>query len=156
MTRTLTLVAAAAALAATVGCSTSTPMGDYNNGPMAPVSQSPSSYNARYGQVRSIQVAERRGNASGAGAVLGAVVGGVLGNQVGSGHGRTAATVGGAVAGGVVGNEIEKRRGSNANEVYRVEVQFDDGSVNTYDFNDINGLRVGDRVRWEDNQLYRM
>jgi outer membrane lipoprotein SlyB len=87
--------------------------------------------------------------------VIGAVVGGVLGNQVGSGHGRTAATVGGAVAGGVVGNEIEKRR-SSGTEVYRVEVQFDNGSVETYDFTDLNGLRIGDRVRWEDNQLYRM
>jgi outer membrane lipoprotein SlyB len=120
------------------------------------VTQSPSAYNARYGQVRSIQVVDRPGGASGAGAVVGAVVGGVLGNQVGEGRGRTAATVGGAVAGGVVGNEIEKRRSANATQVYRVEVQFDNGSTDSFDFTDLNGLRIGDRVRWEDGQLYRM
>lgn len=155
MKRMMTLVAAAAALAATVGCST--PGGDYGGArPVAPVTQSPSSYNARYGQVRSIQVVDRPGGTRGAGAVLGAVVGGVLGNQVGKGDGRTAATVGGAVAGGVVGNEIEKRRSDNATQVYRVEVQFDNGSVDSFDFTDLNGLRTGDRVRWEDGQLYRM
>jgi outer membrane lipoprotein SlyB len=155
MKRMLSLVAAAAALAATVGCST--PSNDYGGArQVAPVTQSPSAYNARYGQVRSIQTVDRPGGASGAGAVLGAVVGGELGNQVGDGKGRTAATVGGAVAGGVVGNEIEKRRGSGGAQVYRVEVQFDNGSVDSYDFTDLNGLRIGDRVRWEDNQLYRM
>jgi outer membrane lipoprotein SlyB len=154
MKRMMTLVAAAAALATTVGCST--PARDYGGArQVAPVTQSPAAYDARYGQVRSIQVVDRPGGASGAGAVVGAVVGGVLGNQVGSGKGRTAATVGGAVAGGVVGNEIEKRR-SSGTEVYRVEVQFDNGSVQSFDFTDLNGLRIGDRVRWEDNQLYRM
>ncbi len=33
----------------------------------------------------------------------GAVVGGALGNQVGSGQGKTAATIGGAAAGAVIG-----------------------------------------------------
>lgn len=154
MKRMMTLVAAAAALAATAGCSTPR---DYSSPrQVAPVTQSPSSYNARYGQVRSIQTVDRAGGASGAGAVVGAVVGGVLGHQVGKGDGRTAATVGGAVAGGVVGNEIEKRRGSNSTQVYRVEVQFDNGAVDSYDFTDLNGLRTGDRVRFEDGQLYRM
>ena len=130
MKRMMTLVAAAAALAATVGCST--PARDYGGArPVAPVTQSPAAYDARYGQVRSIQVVDRPGGASGAGAVVG------------------------AVAGGVVGNEIEKRR-SSGTEVYRVEVQFDNGSVQSFDFTDLNGLRIGDRVRWEDNQLYRM
>jgi outer membrane lipoprotein SlyB len=79
----------------------------------------------------------------------------VLGHQVGGGTGNTAATVGGAVAGGVIGNEIEKRR-SSGSQVYRVDVHFDDGTSGTYDFQDLNGLRVGDRVRWQDGQLYRM
>lgn len=154
MKRTLSLLAGAAALAATVGCST-TPA-DPGARPVAPVTQSPSySQSMRYGQVRSINVVDRPGNASGVGAVVGAVVGGALGNQVGGGSGRTAATVGGAVAGGVVGNEIEKRRATGT-QVYRVEVQFDNGTVESYDFTDLNGLRIGDRVRWEDNQLYRM
>ncbi|MED5621634.1 glycine zipper 2TM domain-containing protein [Ideonella sp. BN130291] len=153
MTRTLTLVAAASALAMTVGCSSPQ---DPGARPVAPVTQSPSAYQGtQYGQVRAINVVDRPGTASGAGAVLGAVVGGALGTQVGKGDGRTAATVGGAVAGGVIGNEIEKRRTSGT-EVYRVEVQFDDGRTATYDFKELNGLQIGDRVRWQDNQLYRM
>lgn len=153
MKRMLTLFAGAAALAATVGCSTPA---DPGARVVAPVTQSPSVYQGtRYGQVRAINVVDRPGNASGVGAVVGAVVGGALGNQVGGGTGRTAATVGGAVAGGVVGNEIERRR-TTGTQVYRVEVQFDNGNYETFDFSDLNGLRIGDRVRWEDNQLYRM
>jgi outer membrane lipoprotein SlyB len=144
-------VAAAAALVATVGCSSTQP----GAAQVAPVSPSPSVYqSARYGEVRAINLVDRPGSASGAGAVLGAVAGGVLGHQVGGGTGNTAATVGGAVAGGVIGNEIEKHRNSGT-EVYRVDVTFDDGTTGTYDFRDLNGLRVGDRVRWQDGQLYR-
>ena len=153
MRRILTLAAAASALVVSVGCSTPQ---DPGARPVAPVTPSPAElHSARYGQVRAINVVDRPGNASGAGAVLGAVVGGALGNQVGSGSGQTAATVGGAVAGGVIGHEIEKRR-ANSTQVYRVEVQFDDGQTASYDFRELNGLRVGDRVRWQDNQLYRM
>jgi uncharacterized protein YcfJ len=39
---------------------------------------------------------------------VGAVIGGVLGNQIGSGDGKTLATIAGAVGGGYVGNEIAK------------------------------------------------
>lgn len=40
---------------------------------------------------------------------IGAVIGGLLGNQVGSGDGKTLATIAGAVGGGYVGNEVAKR-----------------------------------------------
>ncbi len=40
---------------------------------------------------------------------VGAVIGGLLGNQVGSGDGKTLATIAGAVGGGYLGNEIAKR-----------------------------------------------
>ena len=40
---------------------------------------------------------------------IGAVVGGLLGNQVGSGDGKTLATIAGAVGGGYIGNEIAKK-----------------------------------------------
>jgi outer membrane lipoprotein SlyB len=59
------------------------------------------------------------------------------------------------VAGGVIGNEIEKRHASGT-EVYRVDVQFDDGHTQSYDFRELNGLQIGDRVRFQDGQLYRM
>ena len=40
------------------------------------------------------------------GSAIGGVAGGILGNQIGSGSGRTLATVGGVIAGAVVGNAI--------------------------------------------------
>ncbi|MEO7105490.1 MAG: glycine zipper 2TM domain-containing protein [Rhodoferax sp.] len=40
---------------------------------------------------------------------VGAVIGGVLGNQVGSGNGKTLATIAGAIGGGYLGNEVAKK-----------------------------------------------
>jgi uncharacterized protein YcfJ len=45
-----------------------------------------------------------------AGTAIGAVAGGLLGNQIGSGKGRTLATVAGAVGGGYAGHEIQQNR----------------------------------------------
>ncbi len=41
---------------------------------------------------------------------VGAVIGGVLGNQIGSGDGKTLATIAGAIGGGYIGNEVAKRK----------------------------------------------
>ena len=81
-------------------------------------------------------------------------VGAVVGNQFGSGTGRAVATGAGAVGGAVAGNAIEKRQ-RGENEVYRVSVRFEDGSVRDFDFQRIDDLRVGDRVKWEGGQLMR-
>ena len=109
-----------------------------------------------YGRVRDIEVVSTgNGRTSGGGAVLGAVLGAVVGNQIGAGNGRVAATGVGAVAGGVVGNQIE-RRNRRDDEVYRVSVRFDNGSVQSYDFQRIDDLRVGDRVKLEGGQLHRV
>lgn len=40
---------------------------------------------------------------------VGAVIGGALGNQVGSGDGKTLATIVGAIGGGYIGNEVAKK-----------------------------------------------
>jgi hypothetical protein len=40
--------------------------------------------------------------------------------------------------------------------VYRVDVQLDNGSIQSYDFKQLNGLQVGDRVKIQDGQVYRM
>ncbi|HET9646504.1 MAG TPA: glycine zipper 2TM domain-containing protein [Burkholderiaceae bacterium] len=152
MTRTFTLAVGACALALAAGCSTTHP----GAAPVAPVTQSPSASEAtQYGEVTNISLVDRPGSASGAGTVLGAVIGGVLGNQVGSGSGRTAATIGGAAAGGFAGHKIEESR-AGGSQVYRVDVRFEDGTSRTFDFRDLNGLRVGDRIRWQDGQMYRM
>ena len=103
-----------------------------------------------YARVVAIDV-ERTGGSTGAGAVIGGIAGGVLGHQLGSGRGNDAATVAGAIGGAVVGNEVEKRRASG--ERYRVTVRFRDGREATYVQSDLNGIRVGDRVRVEGDHL---
>ena len=105
--------------------------------------------------MRDIDVVATNSRPSGAGAILGAVLGGVVGNQFGGGTGRAAATVAGAVGGGLAGNAIEKRNRRD-DEAFRVSVRFNDGDVRDFHFKDIGDLRVGDRVRFEGGQLYRM
>ena len=136
------LVAAATALG---GCASTTSVSD------APVGSSSSSYSSGYGRVQSIDVVSAEQRGPGAGAVLGAVIGGVLGNQIGSGSGRAAATGAGVVGGAIVGHQIQKR---NASDVYRVSVRMDNGERRTFDYNRIDDLRVGDRVRVDNNQIY--
>ena len=109
---------------------------------------------SRMGNVTNIETYATSSRTSGGGALLGAIVGGALGNQVGKGDGRKAATVVGAVAGGVAGNQIEKRN-KRDDEFYRVSIRFDNGSSAQYDYNDINDLRVGDRVKIQNGQIYR-
>jgi outer membrane lipoprotein SlyB len=93
----------------------------------------------------------------GMGAVIGGIAGAVLGNQIGTGGGRTAGTVIGAVGGAVAGNAIERSRTANpsAGESYRVSVQLDNGSMRSYDMSTYGDIRIGDRVRIENGQIYR-
>lgn len=109
---------------------------------------------SRMGNVSNIETFATSSRTSGGGAILGAIVGGALGNQVGKGDGRKAATVVGAVAGGIAGNEIEKRN-KRDDEFYRVSVRFDNGSSAQFDYDNINDLRVGDRVRVANGQINR-
>ena len=109
---------------------------------------------AETGRVVAIDVVNGRGgHTSGAGAVVGAVVGGVVGHQIGSGRGNDVATAAGAIGGAVAGNEVERRRG--ADDDYRIVVEFRDGRQATFVQNDLNGIRVGDRVRVDGNRLLR-
>ncbi len=109
---------------------------------------------AEYGQVRSIGVIPMESRTTGGGAILGAVIGAVIGNQVGSGTGRGVATGLGAVGGALAGNEIEKQRRGD-DEVYRISVRLDNGSVREFDYERIDDLRVGDRVKIEGGVLHR-
>jgi outer membrane lipoprotein SlyB len=90
----------------------------------------------------------------GAGAVVGGVVGGVLGNQVGQGTGRTAATAAGVVGGALVGNEIQKSN-QRVREAYQINVRLDNGSYLSVVQDSVSDLRVGNRVRVENNRVYR-
>jgi outer membrane lipoprotein SlyB len=117
---------------------------------MPSVSSSSEMHTTQYGRVVDIQSTERKGVS---GRILGAVIGAAVGSQVGSGSGRAAATGVGAVGGAVAGNQVDQRR---ADQVYRVSVRFDDGTTRQFDFERVDDLRVGDRVRWDNGQVYRM
>jgi len=155
--RPLTTSLAAVALAATAACTT-TPTsapGYYSTAPAPSSTYSRPVPYSDQGVVRAIEVIPVASRPVGAGAILGAIVGGVVGNQFGSGSGRALTTIGGAVAGGVAGNAVEQRTRRD-DEVYRVSVRFNDGSVRDFDYQQVGGLRVGDRVRLVDGQLHMM
>jgi outer membrane lipoprotein SlyB len=155
-TKLISLSTIASALVLAAGCSSvseNTPPPASGSVGTAP-SYSSTSEAAQFGYVRNIQQHETARRSSGAGAILGAVIGGALGNQVGSGTGRAAATVIGAAGGAVAGNRIEENR-AGSQMYYQVDVRLDNGDFRTFDYSELNGLRVGDRVRIEGNQLQR-
>ena len=130
------------------GCaSNSPPQGAYSPAP-------PQADSATYGTIDSIQVTHAAPGSSGAGAVAGGLVGALLGNQIGSGGGRTAATVAGAVGGAVVGNNVEKNR-AQAQDAYQISVRLDNGDYRSVVQDNVNDLRVGNRVRVVDGRVYR-
>ena len=89
-----------------------------------------------------------------AGTLIGGIAGGVIGHQIGSGRGNTAATIVGALGGAAVGNQIEKNNVQRTR--YRISVKLDSGSsLIVEETKDVN-LRVGDRVRVEDNRVHRL
>jgi outer membrane lipoprotein SlyB len=113
---------------------------------------------AEYGRVSNVEVirTQEAGKGSGVGVVLGGLAGAVIGHQIGGGSGRDAATVVGAVGGAVAGNAIEKSRGGSVSERYRVSVQLDNGTIRAYDVPSFGELRIGDRIRIENGQLFRI
>lgn len=96
------------------------------------------------GEVEAVRAVQHTPKASGVGIVAGAVLGGILGNQVGSGNGRTLATVAGAGAGGYAGNEVEKH--TRTTTTYVVDVRMENGKVRSFPQSS-QGWRVGDQVR---------
>ena len=132
---------------------------DYRPAPSSP-SYSGSSSSAAYGVIDAIEVVRGSsgggigGSGIGAGAVIGGVVGGVLGHQIGGGTGKDVATVAGAVGGAVVGHQIEKSN-KQQQDAYRIQVRLDHGGYQTVTQQSINDLRVGDRVRIENNNVSR-
>ncbi|MDO8385039.1 MAG: glycine zipper 2TM domain-containing protein [Pseudomonadota bacterium] len=124
--------------------------------------QSPQGNYVEYGRVNNVEVVQAQDRAKptgGLGMVLGGVAGAVVGRQIGGGSGRDIATVVGAVGGAVAGNAIEaNRNAANApvNQTYRVSVQMDNGTMRAYEVPSYGELRIGDRVRIQNNQLFRM
>jgi outer membrane lipoprotein SlyB len=172
-TRNIASIASVTALAAMLAaCGTVDPYGPNNYPNSYPVGSTTTttttypvagSNMVEFGRVSNIELvqAPQQGSSgnSTAGTLIGGAVGAVLGNQIGSGGGRAAATVLGAVGGAVVGNQIAKNRDGSYNSptgaVYRVSVQTDNGQWRSYDVSGTGDLRVGDRVRIENNVLFR-
>ena len=166
--RFFSVATSAILLVGLAACGTAPMSSDSSNYPSAPSypryptssypSQNSQGNYVEYGRVSNVEVirTSEQGKGSGVGAVLGGVAGAVVGHQIGGGHGRDAATVVGAVGGAVAGNAIEKNRNTNVRETYRVSVQLDNGASRAYDVPSYGDLRVGDRVRIENGQLFRM
>lgn len=145
---TMSLLALVPALALLAGCGSANRRSD-------PVTQAPttsSSEYTAYGRVSDIEVVDGKSSGVG-GAVLGAVLGGVIGHQIGSGSGRDVATGLGAVGGALIGRQIQKR---NETDIFRVTVRLDNGTQRSFDYQRIDDLRVGDRVRIENGQIVRL
>jgi outer membrane lipoprotein SlyB len=155
--------ASAAALAAVLaGCSTypQTTTTTYPVSTTTPVVTAPAPGYTEFGRISNIELVQtttNNPNRSAAGTIIGGVAGGLLGNTIGSGGGRAAATVLGAVGGAVVGNNIANKTDNTGttSSVYRVSVQLENGGMRTYEVGSPGDLRVGDRVRIENNILYR-
>jgi len=121
----------------------------------APAPQySQAGYGTQYGVVQNIETIRAQSQTSGGGAIVGGVVGGLLGHQVDHGARKDLATGVGVVAGALIGNEIEKNN-RGVRDIYRVTVEVERGGLRSFDYASLSDLRVGDRVRIENNQLYR-
>jgi len=122
--------------------------------PSQPVPPSQGYYGVQYGVVQDIAAVQVNGRTTGAGAVIGGVVGGVVGRQIDRDGNRDLATGVGVIGGAIIGNEIEKRSRSDR-QLYRVTVRLDRGGYRSFDYEELHGLRIGHRVRIENDQLYR-
>lgn len=122
----------------------------------APVPSAPQAgyYGSEYGVVQSIDTVRAQSQTSGGGAVVGGAIGGIVGRAIEPGRNRTVATGVGILAGAIIGNEIEKNQ-RGAQDIYRVTVRVRHGGLRSFDYASLADLQVGDRVRIENNQLYR-
>ena len=106
-----------------------------------------------YGYVESLQVYRAADNKPiDVGTVLGGIAGGIIGHQIGSGSGQTAATIAGAIGGAILGHHVERNVSGSR---YRITVRLDSGSTLVVDDTRDVDLRVGDRVRIENDRVRR-
>lgn len=153
-------------LASVVGCSTTA---------VTPVATVPSTFpvatypatttvpvaSLEYGRITNIEYMPAGTNAplsgnSIVGAVVGGLAGAALGSQIGGGAGRTAATVLGGVAGAALGSQIARNaQGVTTQPGYRITMLSDQGVTRTFEVTATGDLHVGDRVRVENNVIYR-
>jgi outer membrane lipoprotein SlyB len=107
----------------------------------------------QYGIVDRIEVLREGAPPVPVGALLGGIAGGVIGHQIGGGLGNTVATIAGAIGGALVGNEVQKQNQVQGDR-YRVTVRIDSGDLATFEQRESMTLRIGDRVRVENDRVY--
>ena len=110
---------------------------------------------ANCGVIESVNEVEVKGGSSNAlGTIAGGVIGGAIGNQVGGGSGRDLATIAGAIGGAYAGNRVQNNR--NKSTEYQVVVRLENGSTQTFNYADDPAIKVGARVKVENNALVRL
>lgn len=156
----LTSVVVGGVAAATLAACSSYPLGPTATTYPTTTYPSGSYASMEYGRVVNIEYLPAGSRVAAGPNILGAVVGGLagaaLGSTIGSGSGRTAATVLGGVAGAAVGNQIARnQQGVTTQAGYRITMQTDAGVIRTYEVPATGDLRVGDRVRVDNGVIYR-
>jgi outer membrane lipoprotein SlyB len=104
--------------------------------------------------VEAINVVEVKGDGNYIGTVGGGVIGALAGSQVGGGNGRTAAEVAGALGGAYVGRNID-RQNDRQTRHFEVVIRYTNGGTQTVQYANDPGLRVGEKVRYNDGALTR-
>ena len=142
------MLAAIATVLLVAGCAQSPTMGE---------SPTLGETEVRQGRITRIDSVSLEGDHQlGLGAIIGGIAGGVLGNQIGGGSGRGALTILGAFGGALVGNHIETNEAAaNSRRYYHVVVEFAGGVTRSFDYSELNGLRVGMRVKLDRGVLDR-
>lgn len=106
------------------------------------------------GKVLGVRMAEHDGKSNALGVIGGGAAGALLGNQVGSGSGKTLATIAGAVGGAYAGKKLQEK--ANATKVWTVDVEYDNGRRGSFTFDHDPGLQRGDRVKNAGQSLTRI
>jgi outer membrane lipoprotein SlyB len=155
MNRSIRIAVPVIALALLSACST--PRYESPSRSVGNVGSGSSVAGVSYGTVRSIEASGIPSDQpQGAGAVVGGVIGAVIGRQMADGNsGRNVGTAVGAVGGALIGNEIEKSARRDQTGV-RIGITLDNGALRHFVYRSAGELRVGDRVRIEGEQIYRL
>ena len=105
------------------------------------------------GKVVGVVMSKKEGKAGPIGVIGGGVAGALLGNQVGSGTGRTVATIAGAAGGAYAGHKVEEKM--KETKVWAVRVKLDSGEERVIEFDHEPGVKSGDLVKVSGNTIIR-
>ena len=107
------------------------------------------------GVIEAINIVEAKADGNNVvGTIAGGVVGGVLGHQVGGGSGKDIATIAGALGGAYAGNRVQNNMGKTTE--YHVVVRLESGTTQTVKLASNPALKVGERVKLENNTVVRL